>query len=189
VPIAALGIALLGGRSSAAFAQTLTPGPGEWRPLAYADLRKPTPRDATFVDIWKEAIDAEDRGQTGRGDRRFARAPALAIEAHFVIWSPARSVVLSVLDTTLDCSVKPRDPETRAVVKLCPMRVAIYDGLRVRTMDAGRGCFLESEPNASLGISAAYGAYDVASRTLKIGMIVNHRPVDGCSFNVPLPRD
>jgi hypothetical protein len=189
VPIAALGIALLGGRSSVAFAQTFTPDPGEWRPLAYANLRKPTPRDATFVDIWNDVVDAGDRAEARRGDPRLASGKPSAIEAHFVIWSPARSVVLSVLDTTLGCSAKPRDPETRAVIKLCPMRVAIYDGLRVQTMEAGRGCFLEPQSGARLDVSAAYGAYDVASRTLKIGMIVNHRPVGGCSFNIPLPRD
>lgn len=174
-----------------ALAQTPTPDPGAWRPLAYSDLRSPTARAATYVDIWKDALDANNRAYAARGDRRFAAGNAPASEAHFVIWSAKRSVVLSVLNTVLGCTEKARDRDVDAVVKLCPMRVAIYDGLEVRTMDAGRACILEPGPGARLdpSVSAAYGAYDVPTRTVKIGMIVNHRAVDGCSFNVPLGRE
>ena len=170
-------------------AQALTPDPGAWRPLAYANLQRPVPRDATYFDIWKDAIDANNRAYRTRGDRRFSHANAPASEAHFVIWSAKRSVVLSVLDTALGCSEKARI--AGAVVKLCPMRIAVYDGLRVRTLDAGRGCFIELAFGGTLDPSrgADYGAYDVASRTLKIGAIVNHRAFDGCSFNIPLLRE
>ncbi|MCP3477899.1 hypothetical protein NLM33_48380 (plasmid) [Bradyrhizobium sp. CCGUVB1N3] len=62
-------------------AQTPTPNPGAWRPLSYADLQRTTPATATYADVWRDAI-----------------------EAHFVIWSPKKSVVLSVLDTALACT-------------------------------------------------------------------------------------
>ena len=175
---------------SAAEAQALTPDPGAWRPLAYANLQRPVPRDATYFDIWKDAIDANNRAYQ-RGDRRFSGANAPATEAHFVVWSAKRSVVLSVLDTALGCSGKAANASAHAVVKLCPMRIAVYDGLNVRTLDAGRGCFIEPAFGGTLDPSraAGYGAYDVASRTLKIGAIVDHRAFDGCSFNIPLPRE
>ena len=170
-------------------AQALTPNPGAWRPLAYANLQRPAAREATYFDIWKDAIDANNRAYKSRGDRRFSGANAPATEAHFVIWSAKRSVVLSLLDTALGCSEKVRI--AGAVVKLCPMRIAVYDGLNVRTLDAGRGCFIEPSIGGTLDPSraAGYGAYDVASRTLKIGAIVDHRAFDGCSFNIPLVRD
>jgi hypothetical protein len=72
------------------------------------------------------------------------------------------------------------------------MRIALYEGVQVRTMDGGKACFLELEPpqtraNVDPASSVAYVAYDVGAKTLKSGMIVNHRPVDGCSNTIPLP--
>lgn len=174
-----------------ASAQTLTPDPETWRPLAYSNLQTPTAREATYVDIWKDAIDANNQAYLERGDRRFSEGNAPATEAHFVIWSSKRSVVLSMLNTALGCTQRTGAASAGVTIKLCPMRVTIYDGIQVSTMEAGRGCFLEPAPGARLDPSAssAYGAYDVASRTLKLGMIVNHQAVDGCSFNVPLLRE
>ncbi len=183
--------AFVSGSADPATAQALTTDPGVWRPLGYADLQKQSPLNATYVDIWKDAIDANTRAYQARGDRRYFVGAAPATEAHFVIWSAKRAVVVSVLDTALGCSEMKRNAGTRAVVKLCPMRVAIYDGLQVRTLDAGRSCFLETTPGAALdpASAVAYGAYDVATRVVKIGVIVDRRAIDGCSFNIPLGRE
>lgn len=173
-----------------AHAQSVTPDPGAWRPMSYADLQHPSPATATYVDIWKDAIERNNDGYRARGDERFAIGNAPVTEAHFVIWSSRRSVVFSVLDTAIGCTTKAVVPVAHATVKLCPLRIAIYEGLRVRTMDGGRACFLElargvtPDPTAS----AAYAAYDVPSRTLKTGMIIDHKAVDGCSLAVPLDR-
>ena len=176
------------GPADSARAQALTPDPGAWRPLVSANLQKPTRRDATYVDIWQDAIEANNRAYRARGDRRLSGGAAPASEAHFVIWSAKRAVVLSVLDTALGCSEKAR--KAGAVVKLCPMRVAIYEGLHVRTLAAGRGCFIEPAAGVTLGATAAlYGAYDAAARALKIGAIVDRRALDGCSFTIPLGRE
>jgi hypothetical protein len=176
--------------TSAVTAQLLTPDPAVWRPMSYANLQKPSAETATYVDIWKDAIDVNNRGYKARGDQRFANGNAPVTEAHFVIWSPTKSVVLSILNTVTGCTLKELRGAAGATVKLCPMRIAIYEGLQVRTMDGGRGCFLELEPGATpdLASSVAYASYDVATKTVKTGMIVNHRAVDGCSLDVPLYR-
>jgi hypothetical protein len=148
-------------------------------------------REATYVDIWKDAIDANNTVYRARGDRRYSGGAAPATEAHFVIWSVKRAVVVSLLDTALGCSEMTRNGAVHAVVKLCPMRVVIYDGLKVRTLNAGRGCFLEPAPGATLDPSTAvaYGAYDVAARAVKLGVIVDRRAIGDCSFNIPLGRE
>jgi len=171
--------------------QALTPDPGAWRPLAYSDLQRPAARSATYADIWNDRIEANNDVYRARGDRRFVDGNAPATEAHFVIWSAKRSVVLSILNTALGCKDKARDRNAAVVVKLCPMRVAIYDGLQVRIMEAGQACFIESAPGTTLNpqLAAAYGSYDLAGRTLKLGLVVSHQPIDGCSFNVPLGRE
>jgi len=181
---------LAGMMNTQARAQVVTPDPGTWRPMAYADLQLPSRATATYTDIWKDAIERNNEGYRQRGDHRFAGGNAPVTESHFVIWSRGRSVVLSILNTAIGCTTKTAVPQVRATVKLCPMRIAIYEGIQVRTLDGGRACFLELEPGASPDptVSAAYASYDVASRTLKTGMIVNHKPVDGCSLDVPLNR-
>lgn len=173
-----------------ASAQALTPDPGAWRSMSYTDLQRPSSKAATYVDIWQDAIARNNAGYRERGDRRFAEGNAPAVEAHFVIWSERRSVVFSVLDTAIGCNVKEAVPQLRATVKLCPLRIAFYEGLQVRTMDGGQACFLELEPGAATDPSAsgAYSAYDVPSRTLKTGMIVNHKAVEGCSLSIPLTQ-
>ena len=190
---AALAMVALVILAESALAQDITPDPQAWRPLSYADLRRPSAATRTYADIWKDAIDENNRIYLARGDTRFQDANAPAAEAHYVIWSARKSVVLSVLNTATGCALKEAHAATRATVKLCPLRLAIYEGVTVRTMDGGRACFLELamrdassslEPNRA----AAYGSYDPGARTVKLGLVIDGRAVDGCSVNIPLDR-
>lgn len=158
--------------------------------MAYADLQLPSPGSATYADIWNDAITRNNHTYGERGDARFRESNAPAIEAHFVVWSRRRSAVLSILDTATGCTVKMVVPQAHATVKLCPMRVAIYEGLAVRTLDGGRACFLELSAAASGNPTgaAAYASYDAASHTVRTGMIIDHKAVDGCSLAIPLGR-
>lgn len=176
--------------TAAAHAQSLTPDPAAWRPMSYANLQTPAPQIATYLDIWKDAIDANNRTYKARGDLRFSEGNAPATEAHFVIWSPTRSVVLSILNTVTGCTLKELRAAAGATVKLCPLRIAIYQGLQVRTLDGGRACFLElASPVAGKSgdaQAASYASYDVATKTVKTGLIIDHQAVDGCSQNIAL---
>lgn len=180
-------------QGSTAGAQTPTPDPGAWRPLSYADLRRPSAATATYADIWRDAIDENNRAYRARGDLRFAGANAPAIEAHFVIWSSKKSVVVSVLDTALSCTLKESRAAAHATVKMCPQRIAIYQGAQVRTLDGGRACFLElAAPAAGEPLdpnrAVVYAAYDVASKTIRTGLVIDHQAIDGCSQSIPLAR-
>ena len=168
-------------------AQQRTPDPGAWRPIFYSDLTKPSPANATFADIWKDEIEANNKAYREAGDFRFASGNAPATEAHFVIWSRTKSVVLSILNTATRCTSKHTDAGVR--VKLCPMRLVIYEGIRARVLEADRGCFLELDPMVGQGtpIAAAYAAYDVPARTVKTGLVVKGQAVDGCSHGIPVP--
>jgi hypothetical protein len=172
-------------------AQSITPDPGAWRPMSYANLQTSTPQSATYIDIWKDIIDANNRAYKARGDLRFAGGNAPATEAHFVIWSPTKSVVLSILDTATGCTLKELRAVTGATIKLCPLRIAIYEGIQVRTLDGGRACFLELATAAAgksddPGRAVSYASYDVTTKTVKIGVVVDHRVADGCSQNIAL---
>ncbi|BAV52634.1 Uncharacterized protein MLTONO_p0164 (plasmid) [Mesorhizobium loti] len=175
--------------TSSISAQERTPDPSAWRSVSYADMQLPSADTATYADIWKDAIEANNRAYAAHGDTRFAGANAPAVEAHFVIWSTKRSVVLSVLDTATGCTLK-GVLAAGVTVKLCPLRIAIYDGLLVRTLEGGRACFLEMGPKAVGGDpvgSGSYVSYDTKTKTLKTGTIVAHQAVEGCSLTLPLP--
>jgi hypothetical protein len=174
-----------------ACAQAPTADPGAWRPMNYADLQRPTAETATYADIWKDVIDDNNRAYLARGDMRFVGGNAPATEAHFVIWSARKSVVVSILNTATGCMLKETNAAARSSIKLCPLRVAIYEGVQVRTLDGGRACFLElasapAEGQADVGRTVAYAAYDIATRTVKTGLVVDHQAVDGCFNNIPL---
>jgi hypothetical protein len=177
--------------SAGAHAQSLTPDPGAWRPMSYVNLQTPAPQTATYLDIWKDAVEVNNRAYKARGDLRFSDRNAPATEAHFVIWSRTKSVVLSILNTVTGCTLKELRATAGATVKLCPLRIAIYEGLQVRTLDGGRACFLElasraggdsGEPNQAV----SYASYDVAAKIVKTGVIIDHQAVDGCSQNIAL---
>lgn len=174
-------------------AQAPSPDPTAWRPFAYADLRNPSAATATYADLWREVLEGANKVHPAQADDlQLASGKAPATEAHFVIWSASRSVVLSVLDTVKGCTLKSHAPAAGAVIKLCPMRVAIYEGVTVRTFEAGRGCMLEQmglsdHPTRTADRGAAYASYDVAARTIHVGLIVDHQTVQGCSLSVPLP--
>ncbi|WP_375459306.1 hypothetical protein [uncultured Enterovirga sp.] len=172
-------------------AQEITPDPQAWRPLAYADLQRPSDATRTYADIWRDAIEENNRVYLSRGDTRFRDGNAPVTEAHFVIWSPRKSVVVTILNTATGCTLKEVGASARATVKLCPMRLAIYEGVMVRTMDGGPACFLElvtpiTGSTSEQSRAAAYGSYDPAAKVVKIGLVVEGRAVDGCSLNVPL---
>lgn len=178
--------------TTAVAAQAPTPDPAAWRPLAYADLRVPSPATQTYADLWKDALDANDRAYAARGDRRYLGGRAPATEAHFVIWSPQRSVVLTILNTAVGCTLKAIETPARASVKLCPLRLAAYEGVAVRTLEGGHACFLEvGAPVAGAALepdrAGAYASYEPAARTIRLGLVIDHRPVDGCSLTIPVP--
>lgn len=176
--------------TTGAHTQSLTLDPGSWRPMSYANLQNSSPGTATYRDIWKDAIDINNRAYQARGDQRFNDGNAPATEAHFVIWSPKKSVVLSILNTVTGCTLKELRAAAGATVKLCPLRIAIYEGIQVRTLDGGYACFLELAAAVAGGSSdvqaASYASYDVATKTVKTGLIIDHQPVDGCSQNIAL---
>lgn len=181
------GFALLA--AAACHAQALTPDPAAWRPMTHADLAHPTATTATYFDIWKDAIDDNNRAFAAKGDTRFVNGNAPAVESHFVVWSSRRSVVLTVLNTATGCVDQQALSDGAVTVRLCPMRLAVYEGIQVQVMDAGRACFLESAPGraANAATAATYTSYDIAARTLRVGAMVNHAVLQGCSFEIPIP--
>ena len=175
--------------SQAAFAQALTPHPENWRPIVYRDLQIPGPEDRVFVDLWADLIQSNNRRYIAAGDRRYALSNAPAREAHVVVRGGDRSALLSILDTATNCAVVVEDPATKTSVKICPMRLALWIGAQPIIREA-KGCYLEPRSAGAFtsdpSYAASYASYDVATKSIRLGVILAHRAVERCAQTVPL---
>ena len=169
---------------------SLTPNPDKWRPVVYRDLQIPGPFDAPFTGIWADMIDSNNRRYAAVGDGRYAVGNAPAREAHFVVRGGDKIAMLSVLNIATGCKTIAADAATNINVKMCPMRLAFWQGLRGNVRQA-QGCYLEPgaepgnfTPDPSYAVS--YASYDVATKSIKLGVILAHKAVEKCSQIVPL---
>lgn len=170
--------------------QELTPHPESWRPIVYRDLQIPAPEDRAYVELWADVIQSNNRRYLAAGDRRYALGNAPVREAHVVVRGGDKAALLSILDTATDCAAVARDPGRNISVKMCPMRLALWNGSRAIIREA-KGCYLEPgsrersfTPDPSY--AASYVSYDVATQSIRLGVILAHRAVEQCSQTVPL---
>jgi hypothetical protein len=167
--------------------------PNEWRSVSYADLQLPGPTTTSFAALWADEITRNNAAYRKRGDRRFLAGNAPATESHFVIRSPVKTVVLSVLNTATACGHIATDGVGRATLKRCPMRLAVYQANRSAILNAGTGCFieyaaLETGSSRDPARNASYAAYDKDTRTIRTGLFFAGQPADDCITRIPLPQ-
>ena len=106
----------------------MTPNPDKWRPVVYRDLQIPGPLDAPFTGLWADMIDKNNRRYAAAGDTRYAVGNAPAREAHFVVRGGDRIAMLSVLNIATACKTIATDAAANINVKMCPLRLAFWQG-------------------------------------------------------------
>ena len=83
-------------------------------------------------------------------------------------------------------------PRRRFVkIKVCPMRLAMFEADRYALVIDGAACFLEKQPDAPIEDSSATRtevSYDVTVRAFKIRYTVSHMEIPQCAQTVPLHR-
>jgi hypothetical protein len=192
--LAILVVGLACGAPSVALARSA--GPQDWRDIVYADLRLPNDRARPYAEIWADKLSQNNDHYARAGDARYAAGNAPAVASAFVVRSPTRVVVLSVFNAVSACRTIRRYERQLVTVKRCPMRLAIYDqsasGGTGSVLDAGEGCFLEfGDPRrafASDREAGSYATYDVATRSIRTGLVVSGEAVAGCDLAIPIPR-
>lgn len=174
--------------SSRAQEQELTPNPGAWRPLVQSDLKIELPDNLTYIDIWKDAITANNHAYDAKGAPRAAGENAPATDAHVVVRGSQRTIVLTTLDTELACKPAPFPRTVGVTIKLCPTRLVIFEGALSSRKELPPSCYLEVDSAMSPDPSAdaSYAAYDIATKTIKTGVIADHQVVDECARFVPI---
>lgn len=161
----------------------------DWKPVIYSDLSTPAANSAVYQELWAKEIAANNQAYVAKGDFRWTYGNAPAFESHFVVRSPAKTVILTVLDTGSGCSSNRDQSAGAATVKFCPLLIATYQGTTVTIIRGRKGCFLENGSASHAGDptdSVSYAAYDKERKAIKLGTIVNHHPVSGCSSTIRL---
>jgi len=168
-------------------AQQLTANPGAWRPLVHADLATELPDNLTYIDVWKDALVANNEAYEAKGAALVAGRNAPASDAHVVVRSSTRTVVLTTLDTEGGCKPAEFSYPSDVTIKLCPTRLVVFEGAIANTRQLPASCYLEGDPKSSptADDTASYAAFDTVTNTIKIGMIVNHRAIDECARFIP----
>ena len=83
-------------------------------------------------------IDRNNRRYAAAGDSRYAVGNAPAREAHFVVRGGDKIAMLSVLNIATACKTIAADAATNINVKMCPMRLAFWQG-PTRECSSGAG--------------------------------------------------
>ena len=173
----------------------LKPAPAtglQWKALDYYDLTLPRSQAMPFAEIWADKLAANNRAYRKAGDTRFSIANAPASESDVIILSPTDEVTVTTLNT-FTCKVIKSDPEGRATLKSCPMRLVEFAHGQTYTFAAPNGCYLEFTPPPP-GITldatrdATYAAFDPSDKSIRLGTLINHQPVSGCSFHLRIPQ-
>jgi len=149
----------------------------------------PGPLDAPFTGIWADMIDRNNRRYAAVGDGRYAVGNAPAREAHFVVRGGDKIAMLSVLNIATACKTIAATPQptsmSRCVRCASPFgrgHEAVF-GRRKAAISSWRGAG-EFTPDPSYAVS--YASYDVATKSIKLGVILAHKAVEKCSQIVPL---
>ena len=129
----AAAVALCLGLTGAANAQSYTPDPDAWRPVAYTDLMFPTGEAESYASIWQDRLNESNQNSPPKVADGQARNMSIAVgnrgatEWHFTINFQSKLVVLTVLDTPSICTDEYPSPSVAAKIKVCPMRLVTIE--------------------------------------------------------------
>jgi hypothetical protein len=184
--------------ATAASPESFTPDPERWRPVAYSDLRFPRGEAESYASIWQDRLDESNSkrapeplpgGAFPDSSLSYAVGNRGASEWHFTINFQTKLAALTVLDTPNVCTDEYPSPELGVKIKVCPMRLAVFESDRYALVIEGAACFIEKQPQAPIEDSSATRtevSYDVTVRAFKIRYMVSHVEIPQCAQTVPL---
>src|SRR5271163_3554210 len=164
--------------------------PGPIPPISgqsHADLETELPDNLTYIDVWKDALVTNNKAYEAKGAALVGGRNAPASDAHIVVRGATRTIVLTTLDTEGGCKPPEFSYPSDVTIKMCPTRLVVFEGAIATTRELPASCYLEIDPKSSPtpNDAASYAAFDTITKTIKIGLIVNHRAIDECARFIP----
>ena len=164
--------------SSAALAADDAANPRAWRPMVVTDLRLPGPAGQVYAHLWADHINRNNDLVARAGVTRRLVGNAPIREAHIVVRNTTTVATLSILNAPAACQPHQGSRE----VMTCPLRLVVHRN-GTPTIREATGCFAQA--NAAEG-TGSYASYDVETRTIRLGTLLRHQAVEGCSKNIPV---
>lgn len=174
-----------------------TADPERWRPVVYTDLMFPRGESEAYASIWQDRLDESNAkppppllpGQRPEAPRMsYAVGNRGAQEWHFSANFQTKLVALSVLYTPSVCTDEYPSPSPGTRIKVCPMRLATFEGSQYAITD-GAACYLLRTGQGPVEDSTAtmtQASYDANLRAFKIRYTVSHTDIAQCAQTVPL---
>jgi len=163
--------------ASVALATDDPTNPRAWRPMVVTDLKLPGPASSVYAQLWADLITRNNDISAKSGTRRLVGNAPIR-EAHVVVRNAATVATLSILSAPSLC--QPHNGSS--LVQACPLRVVVYRN-GSSTIREAVACFAAINPAEGTG---NYASYDVEARTIRIGTLLRHDAVEGCSKNIPV---
>jgi len=145
--------------------------------MVVTDLRLPGPSGQVYAHLWADLITKNNELSAKSGTRRLVGNAPIR-EAHVVVRNATTVATLSILSAPSLC--QPHDGSQ--MVQTCPLRIVVHRN-GISTIREATGCFAVSNPTEGTG---NYASYDVEARAIRIGTLLRHDAVEGCSKNIPV---
>jgi len=145
--------------------------------MVVTDLRLPGPASSVYAHLWADLITKNNELSAKSGARRLVGNAPIR-EAHVVVRNATNVATLSILSAPSLC--QPHNGSS--LVQACPLRLVVHRN-GSSTLREATGCFVQTNPTEGTG---NFASYDVEARTIRIGTLLRHDAVEGCSKNIPV---
>jgi len=145
--------------------------------MVVTDLKLPGPASSVYAQLWADHINKNNELSAKSAARRLVGNAPIR-EAHVVVRNATTVATLSILHAPAVC--QPHNGSTQ--VQTCPLRLVVHRN-GSSTIREATGCFAVSNPTDGTG---NFASYDVENRTIRIGTLLRHNAVEGCSKNIPV---
>lgn len=146
--------------------------------MVITDLRLPGPAGQVFAQLWADHINKNNEQSSRMTGTRRLVGNAPIREAHVVVRNATTVATLSILNTPSLCQPHPGSTQ----VLTCPLRLVVHRN-GIATIREASGCFVSADPAAGTG---SFASYDVEARAIRLGTLLQHQAVEGCSRNIPV---
>ena len=162
--------------------------PNDWLPATSTDFALETADNAPYFDVWRQEIGRNNEAARARGVLIDPGLQAPLAEAHWSIRSDPTTAAVTVLN--FDCDPTPVYTSAELSILKCPARTVLWTGPLRAVKNQPKSCFVQVRaPSApatgpvsfAAAKSGMFMSYDVASSSIKIGVIVDHKVFDACS--------
>lgn len=179
----AVGLALCADAFAGSYAN-----PADWLPTTSTDFAVETADNAPYFDIWRQEIGRNNEAARAHGVLIPPGLQAPLAEAHWSIRSDPTIAAVTIVN--FDCDPTPVYADAELAILKCPTRTVLWTGPLRAIRNQPKTCLVQSRAASAPAAgpasfaaarSGAFMSYDVASTSIKVGVIVDHRVLDECS--------